>query len=73
LGARLGEGSARRVAQLRRAGHERGEGAVQANGPASSTDGPSTTRWWLTAKERESEGEGSGRGGKVPWARLDLL
>jgi hypothetical protein len=46
---------------------------VQADGPASSTDGPSTARWRLMARERESEGEGSGRGGKVSWARLDLL
>jgi hypothetical protein len=49
LGARLGEGSVRRVAQLRRAGHERGEGAVQVDGPTSSTGGgEAALRWSAT-------------------------
>jgi hypothetical protein len=54
------------VAQLRRAGHERGEGAVQVDGPTSSTGGaPVVGGGGSNDEESEREnGASSGREGK---------
>jgi hypothetical protein len=66
LGACLGEGSARQVALLRRAGHERGEGVAQADGPASSTGGPAWSKEQCANVRSEGEFEGGREEARLP-------